>query len=269
MSAQPAAAAAPQPQVAPAAQVRSTRPASGCDSCDHQLTGGISLSLVAAASAQATSNLLDLDLLGDGPSTPAAAPVAGGGSAADDILSLFGPSSTPAAAAAPAARPAPAAVAVDPLADLLGGVSLSAPAPAAAAPAQPAGVVGYNKNGVVITFTPQRDTSNPALVNVTCAFQNGSPAMLTNFVFQAAVPKVLSAHRMVSAPRAVAAAADEPRAGLWLDARPGSQTQKLQMMPASSNVLPPGGSATQLIRVLGADGVGTQPCTAPWSWRIH
>ena len=80
---------------------------------------------------------------------------------------------------------APAPVSFDPLADLLGGAS--------AAPAAPAGVVGYNKNGVVITFAPQRDPSNPTLVNVTCVFQNGSPALLTNFVFQAAVPKVCGA----------------------------------------------------------------------------
>ena len=190
VSAQPAAAAAPQPQVTLATQVRLTRQADSCDSDYHRLTRSISLSLVAAASAQAASNLLDLDLLGDGPSTSAAATAAGAGTAADDILSLFGPSSTPAAGAALASRPVPAAVAVDPLADLLGGASLSAPAPAGAAPAQPAGVIGYNKNGVVINFAPQRDTSNPALVNVTCTFQNGSPAMLTNFVFQAAVPKV-------------------------------------------------------------------------------
>jgi len=62
---------------------------------------------------------------------------------------------------------------------------------------------------------------------------------------------------MVNALCAAPATAHELRAGLRFDARPGSQTQKLQMLPASSNVLPPGGSATQLIRVLGADGVGT------------
>ena len=84
------------------------------------------------------------------------------------------------------ARPA-AAASFDPLGDLLGGLGSSAPAAAAAAPS---GVIGYNKNGVALYFQPVRDQANPTIVNVNCVFQNGSPAMLTNFVFQAAVPKV-------------------------------------------------------------------------------
>jgi hypothetical protein len=75
------------------------------------------------------------------------------------------------------------ASAFDPLGDLLGGGGLTAPA-------QPAGVVGYNKNGLAIYFHPVRDQANAAIVNVNCTFQNSSPALLSNFVFQAAVPKV-------------------------------------------------------------------------------
>ena len=114
------------------------------------------------SSASAASNLLELDLMGDlAPSQPVAAST----SSANDLLSLFGGSS------APAAAPAVYHQSLDPLADLLGG-SLSSPAPAAvvspsyaaASPLASAGgaatFVGYEKNGIKIQFTVQKDPSN-------------------------------------------------------------------------------------------------------------
>ncbi|KAF9904997.1 clathrin associated protein complex large subunit [Lobosporangium transversale] len=76
----------------------------------------------------------------------------------------------------------------------------------------------YSKNGLNIVFNPQRDSTNPNVVNIQATFTNDSNlsgGTISGLQFHAAVPK----------------------------------TQQLQMRPASSNEIAPGGSATQLLKI--------------------
>nr|XP_033781210.1 AP-1 complex subunit gamma-like 2 [Geotrypetes seraphini]XP_033781211.1 AP-1 complex subunit gamma-like 2 [Geotrypetes seraphini]XP_033781212.1 AP-1 complex subunit gamma-like 2 [Geotrypetes seraphini] len=49
----------------------------------------------------------------------------------------------------------------------------------------------YNKNGLQISFTFQKAATNPALLNIAASVTNSTAADVTDFVFQAAVPKTL------------------------------------------------------------------------------
>ncbi|CAI5473929.1 unnamed protein product [Closterium sp. Yama58-4] len=175
----------------------------------------------AAAPAAAAGGLLDL--LG-GVRAPAAvaasAPAPGGADLLLDLLSLGDAPAPPAAAAAPAAMPA---AAIDPLAGLMGGAAptlitpTSAPAPfapaaaaaaaavdpfggfaaapaaapaAAAAPAFP-GIVALESRGLRITFEFAKDPAAPQSTTISATYTNSSPSPLTDFVFQAAVPKFM------------------------------------------------------------------------------
>ncbi|GJJ78854.1 AP-1 complex subunit gamma-1 [Entomortierella parvispora] len=76
----------------------------------------------------------------------------------------------------------------------------------------------YSKNGFSIVFTPQRDSSNPNVVNILATFQNDqnvSGGAISGVQFHAAVTK----------------------------------TQQLQMRAASSSEIPAGGNATQLLKI--------------------
>ncbi|CAI5958077.1 unnamed protein product [Closterium sp. NIES-64] len=169
----------------------------------------------AAAPAAAAGGLLDL--LG-GVSAPAAvatsAPSPGGADLLLDLLSLGDAPAPPAAAAAPAAMPA---AAIDPLAGLMGGAAPTlitptpAPAPfapaaaaaavdpfggfaaapaAAAAPSFP-GIVALESRGLRITFEFAKDPAAPQSTTISASYTNSSPSPLTDFVFQAAVPKFM------------------------------------------------------------------------------
>uniref|UniRef100_A0A669EN97 AP-1 complex subunit gamma n=1 Tax=Oreochromis niloticus TaxID=8128 RepID=A0A669EN97_ORENI len=128
------------------------------------------------------------------------------------------------------------------LLDLLGDLSLSGPAPAPATSvpsSQPAFLLdgltspplfndiaaagippmtAYNKNGLKIDFTFERANPNPNIAVITIHASNSTEADMTDFVFQAAVPK----------------------------------TFQLQLLSPSSNVVPAlnQGTVTQVIRVL-------------------
>ena len=51
-------------------------------------------------------------------------------------------------------------------------------------------LVPFEKNGVKVVFTLDRDVTDPTAVNITLTATNSSPITLQDFVFQAAVPKV-------------------------------------------------------------------------------
>nr|XP_046201934.1 AP-1 complex subunit gamma-1-like isoform X3 [Oncorhynchus gorbuscha] len=94
------------------------------------------------------------------------------------------------------------------LLDLLGDLSLSAIPP----------MTAYGKNGLKIEFTFERANPNPNIAVITIHATNATEADMTEFVFQAAVPK----------------------------------TFQLQLLSPSSNIVPAlnQGSVTQVIRVL-------------------
>uniref|UniRef100_A0A8C2BHE4 AP-1 complex subunit gamma n=1 Tax=Cyprinus carpio TaxID=7962 RepID=A0A8C2BHE4_CYPCA len=79
-------------------------------------------------------------------------------------------------------------------------------------------MTAYNKNGLIIEFTFERSNPNPNIAVITIHATNSTEADMTEFVFQAAVPK----------------------------------TFQLQLLSPSSNVVPAfnQGSVTQVIRVL-------------------
>uniref|UniRef100_A0A671XUP0 AP-1 complex subunit gamma n=1 Tax=Sparus aurata TaxID=8175 RepID=A0A671XUP0_SPAAU len=93
------------------------------------------------------------------------------------------------------------------LLDLLGDLSLTIPP-----------MTAYNKNGLKIDFTFERANPNPNIAVITIHASNSTEADMTDFVFQAAVPK----------------------------------TFQLQLLSPSSNVVPAlnQGTVTQVIRVL-------------------
>ncbi|CAI5950917.1 unnamed protein product [Closterium sp. NIES-64] len=133
--------------------------------------------------------LLDLLSLGDAPAPPAAAaaPAAMPAAAIDPLAGLMGGAAptliTPTPAPAPFA-PAAAAAAVDPF----GGFA-AAPA-AAAAPSFP-GIVALESRGLRITFEFAKDPAAPQSTTISASYTNSSPSPLTDFVFQAAVPKFM------------------------------------------------------------------------------
>ena len=51
-------------------------------------------------------------------------------------------------------------------------------------------LTAFEKSGLKIEFSFERVTNQPSLVNITMTATNSNPAPLTDFVFQAAVPKV-------------------------------------------------------------------------------
>lgn len=146
---------------------------------------------------------------------------------AGDLLDLLGGGSvsTP---YAPASHPPPA-LGGD-IMDLLGGPGPSTPShvPSSnglmdflgdATPAQsaPAAAIGYDKNGLRLTFSVEKTPANPALAQVTVVMTNSSPFPVSGVMFQAAVPKTI----------------------------------KIQVGAASGTDLPPSnqGSITQLLRI--------------------
>ncbi|XP_030043621.1 AP-1 complex subunit gamma-like 2 isoform X3 [Microcaecilia unicolor] len=99
-----------------------------------------------------------------------------------DLLDLLGALDDP--SPAPVPQPVTEVLPTGPaLLDLLGASSK----PAAAIPP----LTVYNKNGLQISFTFQKPGTNPSLLNITASVTNSTAADVTDFVFQAAVPKTL------------------------------------------------------------------------------
>lgn len=224
-----------------------TGSSSGADAAESPSTSTATKPALAAPAAAAAPAAV---------AAPAAAP-----SLIDDLLSLDAPAPTPAAAGGPPPG-------VNLMDDLLGGGSI---APAAAAPAAaPAGASGggamdllsmmsspvasptsqpspmtmqpqqtqpmaaaaaapaatptsfpsitvFEKNGLTIAFDFQKQPNNPAVTAINCRFMNSSPVEMSSFLFQTAVPKYI----------------------------------KLQINPASTSALAPGGgSGSQVLKIM-------------------
>lgn len=118
-------------------------------------------------------------------------------SSVNDILDLFGSSPAPAATAA-----SPQAVSTPSVSSLFASVAqTSAPPPASivqAAPAAPASrlqaYTAYDRSGLKVTMTPQLSPQGApqgaAVVNILVKFQSTASEVISNIVFQAAVPRV-------------------------------------------------------------------------------
>uniref|UniRef100_A0A8B9HWX3 AP-1 complex subunit gamma n=1 Tax=Astyanax mexicanus TaxID=7994 RepID=A0A8B9HWX3_ASTMX len=133
---------------------------------------------------------------------------------ANDLLDLLGGNDVPVIQTALPTKPASAG---GELLDLLGDLSLSGIPP----------MTAYNKNGLKIEFTFERSNPNPNISVITIHASNSTEADMTDFVFQAAVPK----------------------------------TFQLQLLSPSSNIVPAlnQGSVTQVIRVLNPQKVMHRP----------
>jgi AP-1 complex subunit gamma-1 len=193
---------------------------------------------------QNTQDLL-LEIFGGGGDATAASPPPQQKSKVEDIMSLFGNG----ASASPAPAPGPGQSASALLAGLgsLGSSppapsfipSASPPPPAAAAPASTGTAYpAYDKNGLVITLTPQTSKAHPGLVAVVAKFivSGGLPA--SNLTFQAAVPKVwLLTGRLSDLLTSLL------------------QSQQLQLQPISNSTVAPGAVETQQLRIKAPVGV--------------
>jgi len=188
-----------------------------------------------SAQQQQTTHDLLADIFGSGDApAPAAAPAASASSGVNDIMSLFGSTSL-----SPQPTGGAPLSSSSPSNDLFSSMSSSTPTPApapaparappAAAPpassAAPQPLEAYNRNGLVITLTAVRDSSNRLVANILAKFTNSSSATLSGVNFQAAVPK----------------------------------TQKLQMLAMSRQDVAPGATETQQLRVMvGAAGANVR-----------
>lgn len=63
--------------------------------------------------------------------------------------------------------------------------------------------MAYNKNGLKIEFTFERANPNPNVAIITIHASNTTEADMTDFVFQAAVPKVSRHHRTMRSKRLI------------------------------------------------------------------
>lgn len=77
-------------------------------------------------------------------------------------------------------------------------------------------ITAYDKNGLKITFAMERLPDNPSTTIITMTAVNEAVTQMTEFLFQAAVPK----------------------------------TFQLQMMSPSGTVVPPAGQVTQILRIV-------------------
>jgi len=178
---------------------------------------------VTAAPAQPAA-AQEIDLLSDilGTSAPAPPPVAtaaatpsapppGAGGMDSMLMDLLG------SGPAPTPAPAPPLSGMDSMAAMMGGPAMAL----GGAPAAPAGgfapFTAFNKHGLLVTFTCSKDAANPSVTAIEATFTNSLPAPIGALNFQVAVPKYM----------------------------------KLQMSPASGNVVPPNnsGKLTQVFKV--------------------
>ncbi|KAI1876560.1 hypothetical protein JX265_004086 [Neoarthrinium moseri] len=178
-----------------------------------------------------------LDLMGDVTSPALTSPTNGGPSNTDLLADILGGATSPppqGAGSPPpqqsnvnsimdlfssgaSSSPAPGGAPSSSDLDILGGMG-SPPAQPQAAPQAPAGIPCYDANGINVTLQLQRNAEGA--IQVSGRFRNTSGVSISNAGLQAAVPK----------------------------------SQKLQLLSISNSDIPPGGEATQLMRILGAKG---------------
>jgi AP-1 complex subunit gamma-1 len=188
---------------------------------DLMSDGNTTTPVVTNGSSQNNADLL-ADILGGGTSSP---PPSGAASPAPQqsnvasIMDLFatGPTSS-------TASPAPGQFATQTPSSLDAFSPVSSPLPQvqrqAASPSALTGFPCYDANNLTVTIQTQRNAEG--VVQATGRFRNSSGSTtLSNVGLQAAVPK----------------------------------TQKLQLMSISSSEIPPGGEATQVMRITGSNGV--------------
>ena len=185
---------------------------------------------------------------GSSDTTPAqpSAPTASQKSTVDDILGLFGSTSS-----TPTPAPAPTPPAASPFAS----------SPSAAPPPQPAApklqsYIAYDKNELHVTLTPQTSPQRPGVVNVLARFQVKGANMATGLNFQVAVPRVSLLSYLTCAERR-------------LNFIPLMQTQQLQMLPMSQPDIKPGTTETQQMRITAPPGVCTHFLRINWSPRLN
>ena len=58
-------------------------------------------------------------------------------------------------------------------------------------------LVAFNKNGLVIEFRCERDNNSPTVSVINVKASNASPSQMSEFLFQAAVPKVFLCYSIV------------------------------------------------------------------------
>ncbi|CAN0924042.1 AP-1 complex subunit gamma-2 [Linum grandiflorum] len=92
-------------------------------------------------------------------------------------------------AASPLAHAASSSTASN-MMDLLDGFGPSPPKPASNGPAYPS-IVAFESSTLRLTFDFSKQPGNPQTTSISATFTNLSPDVLTDFVFQAAVPKFL------------------------------------------------------------------------------
>jgi AP-1 complex subunit gamma-1 len=178
----------------------------------------------------ASNDLLDLLLPSENtsqPRMPSAAPT--------NILNIFDDlsptTSTPATTHAPAIAPSlnmnlldlPLPTSPSTFAPSTGSMSTPSTTPAAQAPPASAAstnavqVTGYSKNGILVVFEATKNIQQPQNTTLNAVYSNSNPFPINNFALQAAVPKYM----------------------------------KIQMTPASSNILPPSQSSkvNQIIKI--------------------
>jgi len=174
------------------------------DDGDNEYTVSRDMKSADAGGAQAAGagagDLLDLlDMGGDAPAQAiptqqaAPAPAVGGGGGAMDLLDLLGGDPVPSAApSAPASTPAFGG-GDGGLLDLMGGGSLPSGGAAPPSLSSPGSVIGFDKDGLTIEFetTKLPPTAMGSSCSITARFHNKTNALLTDFVFEAAVPKYL------------------------------------------------------------------------------
>lgn len=118
-------------------------------------------------------------------------PAAGQKSTVEDILGLFGSTSTSTPPAQSSPFPASSPVQTQTISSMFSPSQTPAPAPT---PAQPrlTAYPAYDKNELKITLTPQTSAQRPGVVMILARFQVAGSVPVMGLNFQAAVPKVRS-----------------------------------------------------------------------------
>ena len=194
----------------------------------------------------------NVDLLADIFGSGAAAP--SGPKSTADIMNLFGSSGAPAISPKPAAagaggafsdlgilsgmtgasqrsispassftsppmRPTPLSASTSPNMSVMNAMGSTSPVLSSTMGSPSAGLVAYQKNGLVIEFTPSKEASadpSSSVCSILAIFKNTGSQQITDLNMQVAVPKTL----------------------------------KLQLLPLQSNTIVPGGTTRQQVKIL-------------------
>ncbi|KAF8074900.1 adaptin N terminal region-domain-containing protein [Lyophyllum atratum] len=206
--------------------VSENKPVGSTQSKDADLLGDEIAATPDPSKATAIPNNQDLlaEIFGNSSATPTASgatsPTSAPRTTVDDILGLFGSSTTLTPNATSPPTPAFATPAATSAFSL---PQMQSPPPVPAQP--PAGpkltpYTAYDKNELKVTLTPQTSAAKPGVVMILARFQVAGSNVVTGLNFQAAVPK----------------------------------SQQLQMMPMSNPNINPGAVETQQMRVVAPAG---------------